>query len=136
MNVLFSELLVETLAEGTQSKLARSERARGDIAPPARGSACEQQGSSLSNLVDIVLLECQQGLAGKCKGRSDVGLYHGLQVLLRDVKEAFPNTRACVPESDTNFRLLQGRPFVLLDVLEDSADLSVRIRGNRECGRL
>lgn len=63
MYVLLSKLLVQALAQSAFRKLPRGKDASDDIAPPAGSRSREEQCSSLPEVVQRILLECQNDLA-------------------------------------------------------------------------
>lgn len=136
MDVLLAEFLAEALAQRTQCKLARCEGAGRHVPSHACRRPGEQKRSPLPELVHLVLLEGEEHLARERKGCNDVGVDDGLELLLRDVEEAFPDSCPGVPESDTDLRLFRRRPLVRLDILEDGSDGWVGIGGDWECSGL
>ena len=106
MNVLFSKLFRETLAERANAKLACGERASGDVSAKGGGGTSEDEGAPRAILVEVVLFEGQDCATGKGEGGGDIDLEGGLDVLLCDVKEVLPDAVTGVPDGDTELGLV------------------------------
>lgn len=97
VDILLSELLRQTLTQGSDTKLARRERAGKHVPAHAGCSPGEQERPPRSVSVQRVLLECKNCLARERKSRGDMHFERGLDVLLCDGEERPEYVHADVP---------------------------------------
>lgn len=106
VNVLLPKLLVQALRERAERKFGRRERRRGRVATQGGGGAGEEQRAALSPLlVDGLVLERRDRLAGKRKRRLDVRVCHSVDLVLGDLQERLPDAETRVEEGDADVRV-------------------------------
>ncbi len=99
MNVVLPKLLRQTLAQSPDRKLDRRDPARPHVSTDARRGASEEERSSRTALIKLILLKRQDRPARKAERCGYVELERSLNLLLGHLEERLPHfLHARVPE--------------------------------------
>ncbi len=108
MDILLPKLLVQTLRQRSRSELARRKARRRRVSPPRSRRARENKCTALSILVEVQILERQDGFACESECPDDIRVDCAAHLFWRDFQEGAADVLARVPDCDANFGLGAG----------------------------